>query len=177
MRATEDRDGSGPDARPRTDGGPQRADGGQHRADGGQQRAGEPADDEDDGYSTAVIVGVALLVGLPVLLFLLVMVSAVLGAFVLGLGDQPSSAPTVEWQSDYDASSGTLTVEHVAGDAVDVRAIEVRVEGQSADWSASADPLEARDTLTVRDVEEGQTVRIVWRDGDAEMVIGEFVAA
>jgi flagellin-like protein len=92
---------------------------------------------EDDAVSP--VIGVILMVAITVIL------AAVIGTFVLGLGDQvQSSAPNANFQFEYDtiqydeadATSGTapltqVTVTHNGGQDVEAENIEIVVEGNT----------------------------------------------
>ena len=86
---------------------------------------------EDRGVSP--VIGVILMVAITVIL------AAVIGAFVLGLGDQASSsAPQAQFSFSYDStinegsadSTSTITVSHSGGQDVDTSDLEIRVDGE-----------------------------------------------
>ena len=67
---------------------------------------------DDDAVSP--VIGVILMVAITVIL------AAVIGTFVLGLGDQvQTTAPNAQFQFDYDSSQqGNLTITHSGGDGI-----------------------------------------------------------
>lgn len=85
--------------------------------------------DEDRGVSP--VIGVILMVAITVIL------AAVIGTFVLGLGDSLQQAP----QSQLDASSdadNTVTISHNGGDALTVSDVSVTI-GSNSDLSLESD--------------------------------------
>ncbi|MFC7175839.1 type IV pilin N-terminal domain-containing protein [Halosegnis marinus] len=86
---------------------------------------------EEDAVSP--VIGVILMVAITVIL------AAVIGTFVLGLGDQvQSSAPNANFQFQYEDTNlnGTATIEttvtHNGGQDVDSSAVEVQIGGETA---------------------------------------------
>lgn len=82
--------------------------------------------DEDSGL--APVVGVALLVGITLLL------AASVATVVIGVGDQSrrSDTPATAFRFDYDATTGgpdTLRITHTGGDPVPIRQLYVDIEG------------------------------------------------
>ena len=77
---------------------------------------------EDRGVSP--VIGVILMVAITVIL------AAVIGAFVLGLGDQASdNAPQATWSSDF--SENEVELAHSGGQNVDRSDISVRIAGET----------------------------------------------
>jgi flagellin-like protein len=81
---------------------------------------------DDDAVSP--VIGVILMVAITVIL------AAVIGTFVLGLGDQVSNtSPTASFSFDYSNSSGnpgdTLEVTHDGGDRIDASLVNASVTG------------------------------------------------
>ena len=67
---------------------------------------------DDDAVSP--VIGVILMVAITVIL------AAVIGTFVLGLGDQvQSNPPNAQFTTDYDQSAQNLTFTHDSGEAID----------------------------------------------------------
>ncbi|MFC7175838.1 type IV pilin N-terminal domain-containing protein [Halosegnis marinus] len=80
----------------------------------------------DEGAVSPVI-GVILMVAITVIL------AAVIGTFVLGLGDQvQSSAPNANFQFSYDSSAESFTITHNGGQDVEASNVEVQVNGDDA---------------------------------------------
>ena len=66
--------------------------------------------DED---AVSPVIGVILMVAITVIL------AAVIGTFVLGLGEQvQSNSPNAQFEFDYDNSSDTMDITHTSGDEV-----------------------------------------------------------
>jgi flagellin-like protein len=140
------------------------------------------------------VIGVILMVAITVIL------AAVIGTFVLGLGDQVSeSAPQAQFTFDYDGA-GNITVTHDGGDAIEAGDLSVTssvaidlaknsssgytgspAESVALDNTAyeSDDTVSAGDTILVqRDGTDfnGETIRIVWSspNSDKTATIGQF---
>jgi flagellin-like protein len=139
--------------------------------------------DED---AVSPVIGVILMVAITVIL------AAVIGTFVLGLGDQvQSSAPNANFQfeytaNDYSSGSNNFSVIHNGGQDVDTGNLEVQVGdetfNQSAfddDWddSGSAVTISTGDseTLEINSGSDGEDVRVIWEspNGDSSNVIGD----
>jgi flagellin-like protein len=132
--------------------------------------------DED---AVSPVIGVILMVAITVIL------AAVIGTFVLGLGDQvQSSAPNANFQFGYDgfAGGGTMDVTHNGGQDIDSANLEIQVGSDSFssfdEWSGT---ISTGDTETVNagtDVTTpsgGDTVRVVWTSssGGSSNTIGQ----
>lgn len=109
----------------------------------------------NDDRAVSPVIGVILMVAITVIL------AAVIGSFVLGLGDslsETSPTATYEWsQSEIDGNAGnyTATVEHTGGDSVTASSLSVTVDsasgvsfnGDITNW-ASGDSVSAGDSFT-----------------------------
>jgi flagellin-like protein len=132
------------------------------------------ADDNERGVSP--VIGVILMVAITVIL------AAVIGAFVLGLGDQVSeTAPTATIDYEFDNADG-VTLSHEGGAELDNSTISININGSVAPttgWDGNDDDMiSAGDTITLEsssalygDVESddfasGNTVRVIWQ-GDS----------
>ena len=135
--------------------------------------------EDDDAVSP--VIGVILMVAITVIL------AAVIGTFVLGLGDQvQTTAPNAQFSFDYDSSgNGELTVTHEGGDGISSDEVylsgDVNDNGSWADTSNGySDTLRAGDSTLVADTStssnynwsdgsgEGAEVRVVWQDADSD---------
>jgi len=144
--------------------------------------------DSDDSRAVSPVIGVILMVAITVI------VAAVIGTFVLGLGDSVESAPQASFSFDYD-DSGTpseVTIRHRGGDTIDVSDIEIRVDGATVESggdyefssgnelsSLSNSQFNAGDTVVIDDsgsgsFDGGENVDIVYIGGDRQDVIGSF---
>lgn len=144
--------------------------------------------DESD-RAVSPVIGVILMVAITVIL------AAVIGTFVLGLGDQvQQTSPNAQWnwdQSIPDATSvqntDTLTVTHEGGDTVTATNLEVTgsaalasspqcdtaADGDDGEWSASeisaGDSCEMDGDGELGSNIEGETVRLIWTaDGGSQ---------
>jgi len=130
------------------------------------------ADDNERGVSP--VIGVILMVAITVIL------AAVIGAFVLGLGDQVSeTAPTATIDYEFDNADG-VTLSHEGGAELDNSTISININGSVAPttgWDGNDDDMiSAGDTITLSSAPDGDgesdefasgdTVRVIWQ-GDS----------
>ena len=108
------------------------------------------------------VIGVILMVAITVIL------AAVIGAFVLGLGDSVSeTAPSASIDFDYDSpDDGELTLTHDGGDSFDSGAVTLTGLDDGADeldWDGtiSAGVSDTIDNAAANS-EDGATLRLVW---------------
>jgi len=141
--------------------------------------------DED---AVSPVIGVILMVAITVIL------AAVIGTFVLGLGDQvQSSAPNANFQFEYsgiaDTSTGTIDITHNGGQDVESSQLTVNIAGDEYDPTATtafsttwSGTVATGDTATydenqagATDYSGGETVRIVWTSssGGSSNTIGQ----
>jgi flagellin-like protein len=126
-----------------------------------------------DERAVSPVIGVILMVAITVIL------AAVIGTFVLGLGENvQSTAPSASFAFDYDSDAGgdSLTITHESGDAIDPDRVDVVFGSSEEDWgSVSGSAITAGDTTTV-DPASGDTVRVIWtsQSGDNSATLGEF---
>lgn len=128
---------------------------------------------EDSERGVSPVIGVILMVAITVIL------AAVIGAFVLGLGDQVSNnAPQASFGFDFEEDGGesNVTVTHDGGDDIDESAIKVTIDGQEeypatdGDFSYGSgfgDPITTGDSVelgTTTTIEGGETVRVIWEN-------------
>ncbi|ELZ97980.1 hypothetical protein C440_01993 [Haloferax mucosum ATCC BAA-1512] len=110
-----------------------------------------------DSRAVSPVIGVILMVAITVIL------AAVIGTFVLGLGDQiGNAAPQASFSFDYDDSASKLTITHESGDAIDDELVSV--SGALSDsWNEGDDKIQAGDSVTISgSLSDGDTVRVVW---------------
>ena len=72
------------------------------------------------------VIGVILMVAITVIL------AAVIGTFVLGLGDNVESAPSAQLSIEYDDDDENLTVFHEGGDALNENEVVASYDDQTA---------------------------------------------
>jgi len=123
-----------------------------------------------------------------------VILAAVIGTFVLGLGDQvQTTSPNAQFSFDYDSTEkGNLTVTHSGGDGVEPDELFLRGDVNASDagaqdnsWSEAAnysDTIRAGDDVEVGnessdhydwgssggETSDGAEVRVVWQDADSD---------
>jgi flagellin-like protein len=109
------------------------------------------------------VIGVILMVAITVIL------AAVIGTFVLGLGQNVQSTPQASFAFDFNPNStgdGYVIVTHNGGDALtEDNSGTVEVRGlNTTDWlSQESDGISAGDSTNAT-FESGQTVRVTWSD-------------
>jgi len=122
--------------------------------------------DEEDAVSP--VIGVILMVAITVIL------AAVIGTFVLGLGDQvQNNAPQATFSFDYDANPSadddfTVTATHDGGDTFNSQnsqSLVLRGDNsgtlQTADFMDSA-PVSAGDSVDISGIDANTQIRIIW---------------
>jgi len=115
------------------------------------------------------VIGVILMVAITVIL------AAVIGTFVLGLGDQVSeNAPQASFSFDFDDTSGFdgsaddyVNVTHEGGATIDNSTLSVEGDGtndlaleDAGGWSDGT--VEAGDQISYNSVNSGETIRVIW---------------
>jgi flagellin-like protein len=146
---------------------------------------------DDDAVSP--VIGVILMVAITVIL------AAVIGTFVLGLGEQvQTTSPTAQFTFDYSQNASSndthlLNVTHDGGDGVENSTVRIVNDGNQftkGDFSGgsnrwfnpSGDTIQAGDSASLEDGLDGvnldQNVRIVWQaeDGDRSSTLAEWEA-
>ena len=118
-----------------------------------------------------ILVGACVVFGIiPVLLIL----AAVVGAFVLGLGDSATVAPDTSFTYDYNPETGELTVTVAGGDTVEPD--QVTLDGEGLDgvgstWGQMAGKTGAvtpGDEVTLTGVEQDFIPEIRWQSEDGK---------
>jgi flagellin-like protein len=116
------------------------------------------------------VIGVILMVAITVIL------AAVIGTFVLGLGDQVSeSAPQASFSFDFEANNGDgfnggtgatgdyVNVTHEGGETLESNNINVTGDNSGlTDSSAFSGTISAGDTGVYTGVNSGETIRVIW---------------
>ncbi|WP_435196982.1 type IV pilin [Natronomonas sp. EA1] len=151
-----------------------------------------------DEEAVSPVIGVILMVAITVIL------AAVIGTFVLGLGDQvsqtaPQASFTFEFSDSATAGADVLTVTHDGGDKIGDSALSVTSDtaffqgsGNSTGtatttaslaWSSTATPWEQSDNeitagdsfaITADTQLDSATVRIVWSESDSSATLGRW---
>jgi len=122
-----------------------------------------------DDRAVSPVVGVALLIAITVIL------AAVIGGVVLGLGTSSAEAPQASLQFEYDDGENDLTIHHQGGDKLNADHIEVRSGANTADLN---DDLSAGGSDTVDIAIDGERINVVWMDPNSndETVLGTYRA-
>ena len=109
------------------------------------------------------VVGVALLIAITVIL------AAVIGGVVLGIGTGGAETPQAQLSADFD--SGNVTISHNGGEPLD--ADEVVVLDDTSDPTDEFDGLTAGESTTI---DVGNSATVIWQDpnSDSETVLAEF---
>ncbi|WP_411966291.1 type IV pilin [Haloferax sp. YSMS24] len=110
-----------------------------------------------ESRAVSPVIGVILMVAITVIL------AAVIGTFVLGLGDQVGdNAPQASFSFEYNSTD--LIVTHESGDKLGD--VAVNIDGVENTW---AGPIQAGDqyTETVA-LTGGETVRIIWTSDNGD---------
>ncbi|KAB1198465.1 MULTISPECIES: type IV pilin [Haloferax] len=105
------------------------------------------------------VIGVILMVAITVIL------AAVIGTFVLGLGDQVSeTAPQASFSFDYNSTSDNLVITHESGESIENSSVSViNPAGASNNWVEADGKISAGDSTTLTiSPSDGDSVRIVW---------------
>ena len=131
----------------------------------------------DDDRAVSPVIGVILMVAITVIL------AAVIGTFVLGLGDQvQETAPNANF--DFDNSGDNLTITHTGGDSIDADELFVRGDREINSSTTFADgdgefdfsgSMNGGDTITVEgQLNSSETIRVVWDNGDSSSVLKSY---
>ena len=84
-----------------------------------------------DDRAVSPVIGVILMVAITVIL------AAVIGTFVLGLGDSlGDNQPTAQIGVDIDQAESDITIEHNGGDSIEAGALSVIITGENNDGNA-----------------------------------------
>jgi len=117
------------------------------------------------------VIGVILMVAITVIL------AAVIGAFVLGLGGETQETPQASLSYDGNTSEGII--EHRGGDSLEGDDLVLRgsaAEGDEADWPDS-DRFSAGNEVDLDSTQLSEsegTLRVVWTGGSDDAVLASF---
>lgn len=127
---------------------------------------------DDDAASP--VIGVILMVAVAVVL------AAIIGGFVLGIGSEQKSAPQATILYDYDHDAGTVTIYHDGGQELDAAAITVTESGSSDGITVTSgvDTFSAGDVIASGSYEPGEEIAVVWNnyEGESSSIIEESEA-
>ncbi len=147
----------------------------------------------DDDRAVSPVIGVILMVAITVIL------AAVIGTFVLGLGDQlQATAPQASFGFDTSSDQTQVTITHESGDTIDAANVKISAtdnftavgggvtDEASASWSdfTEADSeVSAGSSVTIEHHDAagsgtfaGETVRVIFDnpDSDSSSTLGKF---
>jgi len=125
---------------------------------------------DDDERAVSPVIGVILMVAITVIL------AAVIGAFVIGIGDDQEVQPTASFNFDFDTDTNEVTVSHSQGDTIDQPdSLYISVDGDRVEWNSSSTGVFTSYTKGTYPVNSGkqvtgelsggfsgQTVSVVW---------------
>ncbi|WP_049935714.1 type IV pilin [Haloplanus natans] len=105
------------------------------------------------------VIGVILMVAITVIL------AAVIGTFVLGLGDQVSeSAPQASFSFDFNTSNTSATITHEGGETLENSNIGVSGDDGTPNGANNfaGSTITAGDSSVYGSVSPGETIRVIW---------------
>jgi flagellin-like protein len=127
---------------------------------------------EQDENAVSPVIGVILMVSITVIL------AAVIGTFVLGLGENlQQTSPNTNFDFDYTAGNdATVDITHTGGDSIDADKNTLKVvdeAGNSVEFTDSS--VSAGDSITFNNVDSGETIRVIWESqtGDNSATLAE----
>jgi len=124
----------------------------------------------DDDRAVSPVIGVILMVAITVIL------AAVIGSFVLGLGNSvQQTAPNANFQFDFEdtGSDYDVTATHTGGDTIsDAESVNLTDGSTSVGFGT---PVSAGDSKTINNVAGDTTVRVIWtsENGDSSQTLAE----
>jgi flagellin-like protein len=133
---------------------------------------------DESERAVSPVIGVILMVAITVIL------AAVIGTFVLGLGDQvQQTSPNAQWNWDNPASD-QLDVTHEGGDTVEVNNIDFSHSGggqginDAGSWSGGSTEISAGSTYPVVDGggDIGGTYRLIWTGQGTSSTLSTYEA-
>ncbi|MFC6614379.1 type IV pilin [Halopenitus salinus] len=114
-----------------------------------------------DERAVSPVIGVILMVAITVIL------AAVIGTFVLGLGDDlQDTSPTASFNFEYEdgASQDSVTITHAGGDTIDGALLSVTADGTdlSASWASDVSAGSSTTVDAPSSDWTGETIRVNW---------------
>jgi len=128
---------------------------------------------DDDAVSP--VIGVILMVAITVIL------AAVIGTFVLGIGQDQQTTPQASFDFQYSASDSSLTITHAGGNNFDKSNTDtlevVGSNGATGDttWMTAGATVAAGDSIDLK-VNAGDTIRVIWtsKGGGESQEVAKF---
>ncbi|WP_117594803.1 type IV pilin [Haloprofundus halophilus] len=128
----------------------------------------------NDERAVSPVIGVILMVAITVIL------AAVIGTFVLGLGDQVgNNAPQASFDFNYNNDGSEVTISHAGGATVNTDELSIIVDGGEETVTYSDTRVSSGETLTtVSGLSPGDKVTVVWENpsGGSTTIIAESTA-
>ncbi|QHS15833.1 type IV pilin [haloarchaeon 3A1-DGR] len=137
----------------------------------------------DDDSAVSPVIGVILMVAITVIL------AAVIGTFVLGMGDDlQNNQPTASFDFNFNAgNSGSVTISHAGGDPVDGTTDNVTITTSGGDSDLQTEPTEWNEEISAGSSKSvsisggtwnGETVAVNWQsaDGSSSATLGSQTA-
>ena len=113
--------------------------------------------------------GVSPVIGVVLMIAVVVILAAVVGAFATGVFGGQQSAPQASFSYDADAGTdGEVVMD--GGDTMDAGNLEVTQGSASTDWGSSGTDVTAGDSQPVPSGGSGN-IEVVWNDGDGNSAI------
>ena len=133
-----------------------------------------------DDNAVSPVIGVILMVAITVIL------AAVIGTFVLGLGQNvQSTAPQASFS--FDESSNDVTITHDGGDTISEDNLKVTVDGTKANgiWDSSNDVTAGTsvdvvaDSSNIGSLSSNDVIRVIWTSdsGENSQTLSEYTVA
>ncbi|WP_277552296.1 type IV pilin N-terminal domain-containing protein [Halobaculum limi] len=126
-----------------------------------------------DDRAVSPVIGVILMVAITVIL------AAVIGSFVLGLGNSvQQTAPNANFQFDFDdsVSPGVVTATHTGGDTI-ADTDTITLQSATGNETEVSGPIKAGDSIdaTYDNTSSGDRVAVVWtaQNGESSQTLAE----
>lgn len=105
------------------------------------------------------VIGVILMVAITVIL------AAVIGTFVIGIGDDVEAAPQAQLSIENAGDNESVTISHNGGDSIDGDTLRVTADGNNTDTDVFSDEFTVGDSVDVNVTEadgisDGDTVEV-----------------
>ena len=125
-----------------------------------------------DDRAVSPVIGVLLMVAITVIL------AAVIGTFVLGLGDSVSqTSPSASFDYEFNGSNTSVVITHAGGDSLN--ADQISVGGLDTTWENASRGAWDSGTISAGSATgengyDGDEVRVIWEsdDGSSSQTIG-----
>jgi len=121
------------------------------------------------------VIGIVLMVAITVIL------AAVIGTFVLGLGDSVTgeTAPQASWETADGPNGSAVVVAHNGGDSVEASNLDVTIDDSPVPSENVSDPFSgtvSAGSETIVNVSDGEEVQVIWNapDSDSSQVLTSY---